>query len=121
MIENNGTWYLGAVANGQNYKLAKYTDTSMSGYVRNTDAKVGLLRVGELMSGQFESYRNNTEYWALTPYMTNVNTISNIGSANYKGVSTLLGIKPSLNLKSNVIITSGDGTKENPFEIELAS
>ena len=54
MIEDNTTWYLGAVANGQNYKLAKYTDTSMSGYATSTDAKVGLLRLGELMSGQFE-------------------------------------------------------------------
>jgi len=25
-----------------------------------------------------------------------------------------------MNLKSNVIITSGDGTKENPFQVELA-
>ena len=34
---------------------------------------------------------------------------------------TLYSIKPTLNLKSNVIITSGDGTLQNPFTIELAS
>ena len=32
---------------------------------------------------------------------------------------SLFAIKPALNLKSNVIITSGDGTKENPFELKL--
>ena len=30
------------------------------------------------------------------------------------------GIKPALNLKQNVIITSGDGTKNNPFTLDLA-
>ena len=49
MIEDNTTWYLGAAANGQNYKLAKYTDTSMSEYATSTKVIVGLLRLGELM------------------------------------------------------------------------
>ena len=34
--------------------------------------------------------------------------------------STMMaGIKPAMNLKSNVVITGGDGTKTNPFTIKL--
>ena len=47
--------------------------------------------------------------------------VSNVGNAYYNSPSYEYGIKPALNLKANVIITSGDGTKENPFEIELLS
>ena len=36
-------------------------------------------------------------------------------------VNELSSIKPVLNLKSNIVITSGNGTKENPFEIALSN
>ena len=29
------------------------------------------------------------------------------------------GVRPSLNIKSNVVITGGDGTKENPFTLSV--
>ena len=77
MIEDNTTWYLGTVGSGTSYKLAKYTDTNMSSTTSNTtNAKVGLLRLGELMAGQFERYSIKggststgltTTYWTLTP------------------------------------------------------
>ena len=58
MIEDSTTWYLGTVGSGASYKLAKYTDTVMSSLTSSTtEAKVGLLRFGELMSGQFDRYR----------------------------------------------------------------
>ena len=57
MVEESTTWYLGAVSYGQSYKLAKYKDTNMSGYASSIAAKVGLLRLGELMQGQFNTYR----------------------------------------------------------------
>ncbi len=123
MIEDSTTWYLGTVNSGTSYKLAKYVDTSMSGYTTSTEAKVGLLRFGELMAGQFDRYENNGFYWFLTPYTSSSLRFSiQAGNNNYDTPdTTYVGIKPALNLKSNVIITSGDGTKENPFEIELAS
>ena len=126
MIEDNTTWYLGTVGSGTSYKLAKYTDTNMSSTTSNTtNAKVGLLRSGELMSGQFERYAVKgessstgltTDYWTLTPYST-----SGVRTVMYSGYSPTRasGVRPSINLKSNVVITGGDGTKENPFEIEL--
>ena len=122
MIEDYTTWYLGVVGSGISYKLAKYVDTDMSSTTEaTTNAKVGLLRYGELMAGQFERYENNTIYWLLTP-SSNVWNISP-SSAYVPSInpSDPSGIRPSLNLKSNVIITSGDGTLQNPFEIELAS
>ena len=129
MIEDNTTWYFGTVGYGTSYKLAKYTDTNMSGYAISTEAKVGLLRMGELMAGQFDRYEVKgessstgltTNYWMLTPYSTfSVRYGSGVGSA-YDGRPTIaLGVRPSLNLKSNVIITGGNGTKEQPFELAL--
>ena len=129
MIEDNTTWYLGTVENGDSYKLAKYADTNMSGYTASAISKVGLLRMGELMSGQFERYTVKggssstgltTNYWILTPYSTfQVRRISYSGGANYDRQSSVCGVRPSLNLKSNVVITGGLGTKEQPFEIAL--
>ena len=132
MIEDSTTWYLGTVGSGTNYRLGKYTDTAMSSLTSSTtNAKVGLLRTGELMAGQFERYTvkggvSSTgltkSYWTLTPYSaSNVRYVSNDGSVGIDNSTIAHGIRPSLNLKSNVIITYGDGTKENPFTIKLAN
>ena len=122
MIEDSTTWYLGTVGSGTSYKLAKYADANMSSTNSSTiDAKAGLLRFGELMAGQFDRDGNNTKYWTLTPYSASrVWDVSSDGSANYAGPSNAYGVRPSLNLKSNVQITSGTGTKSNPFILELA-
>ena len=121
MIEDSTTWYLGVVGNRVSYKLAKYKDNSMSSYATSTEAKVGLLRYGELMAGQFDIRGNNSDYWTLSPAGT-VNTWFAEPSGSIKdayGTSVTRGIYPSLNLKSNVIITDGDGTLQNPFQIAL--
>ncbi len=121
MIKDNTTWYLGTVGNGANYKLAKYQDATGSNLTTSTTtAKIGLLRLGELMAGQFDKYGNNTNYWILTPYST-----SNVSLINYNGyvysssLTYSYGSRPAMNLKSNVIITGGDGTKNSPFQIKL--
>ena len=121
MIEDNTTWYLGTVGSGTSYKLAKYTDTNMSSLTSSTtEAKVGLLRLGELMSGQFDRYSNNTYYWTLTPDSTSYERyVDSIGNASSNSPSRTNGVRPSVNLKSNVQIINGDGTKNNPFELEL--
>ena len=127
MIEDSSTWYLGNVGNGENYKLSKYTDTSGNTLTSNiTNAKVGLLRLGELMAGQFDIYTNTYGYWLLTP-VDSYRYINIVGSASavnrtYSygwGGDDGYGVKPAMNLKFNVVITGGTGTKENPFIIEL--
>ena len=130
MIEESSTWYLGTVGSGKSYKLAKYTDANMSSTVSTTtDAIVGLLRLGELMAGQFKKYHANgnatgltANYWTLTPYSSS--RLYRMGSDGYAysdGPSDANGVRPSLNLKSNVQILNGDGTLNSPFEIQLGS
>ena len=123
MIEDSTTWYLGTVGSGASYKLAKYTDTNMSSPTSTTtEAKIGLLRFGELMSGQFDRYGNNTYYWTLTPYSTsNVRNVSSYGLADGDSPSNTNGVRPSVNLKSSVSISGGTGTKSNPFVVTLGS
>ncbi len=124
MIEDSATWYLGTVGSGSSYsyKNAKYTDAIGTAITSNVaEAKVGLLRFGELMSGQFDRYGNNTYYWTLTPYSSSSGRyLSSNGSAFYNSPSsTSNGVRPSVNLKSNVQIVNGDGTLNSPFEIQL--
>ena len=121
MIEDNTTWYLGTVGAGTSYKLAKYASATSTNLTSNTTiAKVGLLRYGELNSGQFDRFGNNTNYWTLTPYTSSVHYVRNYGGVDDSGVKYSSGCRPTINLKSNVVITSGDGTKKNPFEVKLA-
>ncbi len=132
MIEDSTTWYLGTVGSGVNYRLGKYTDTAMSSLTSSTtNAKVGLLRMGELMAGQFERYAVKggststgltTTYWTLTPYSSSSVRGFNVdGYASGYNSSRAYGVRPSINLKSNVQITSGTGTKSDPFVITLGS
>ena len=123
MIEDNTTWYLGTVGSGTNYRLAKYRDATGSNLTTSTTtAKIGLLRMGELMAGQFDKSGNNTIYWTLTPYVTShVRLVNNRGDASGNVPTYSAGSRPSMNLKSNVIITGGDGTKNSPFRIKLGS
>ena len=119
MIEDNTTWYLGTVGSGTNYKLAKYQDATSSNLTTSTTtAKIGLLRLGELMAGQFDKCGNNTTYWTLT-----LSSISEVHYVNYYGYGNnyeptdSYGSHPSMNLKSTVKIVSGKGTKSSPFVI----
>ena len=121
MVEKDSIWYLGELNNGENYKLTKYADINMTGYTSDTViATVGLLRAGELMAG---AGYYNTAYWLITPINNNMSVrLLNVNGALHQyNINNSFAIKPSLNLKENVIITSGDGTLQNPFEIELAS
>ena len=73
------------------------------------------------MAGQFDYYYNNAEYyWLITKIsVSGLRTIFLAGTGAPISRFALHNIKPSMNLKSNVIITSGDGTKNNPFTIAL--
>ncbi len=119
MIEDETTWYQGTVYRNKSYKLAKYKDVEMSGYASIIKSKVGLLRYGELMSGQFNKSSNNKEYWLITEEQYGLWYVEPEGYGNVTTQSPEQGVKPSMNLKENVIITGGDGTKNNPFTLAL--
>ena len=121
MIESDSTWYLGYINDGYNYRLTKYQSTDSNVLTTETTvATVGLLRISELMAGQFSLYSDNTAYWTITPYWTYhaYNVHSNSFGAVEKSDASF-SVKPAMNLKSNVIITGGDGTKNNPFTLAL--
>ncbi len=90
-----------------------------------TDA-VGLLNMYEYtMSYKNDSsstgYLNNgLNWWTLTPYSTsNVRRVNYSGYVNYSGPTNSGGSRPSMNLKSNVVITGRTGTASDPFTIKL--
>ena len=118
---DNGIWYSGMIYAGSNYKLAKYSDTSATNVVsNNSTAQVGLLRLGELMNGQFSPYNNNVGIWTLTPIGSNlIRRIGYNGDSYFEQPQINVPFKPAMNLKSNVVITGGDGTKSNPFTVAL--
>ncbi len=128
----NAKWYLGQVGYGMHYKLGKYTDET--GHMllnKQVDAKVGLLRIGELLSGQIQRYARidgpystglTVGYWVLSSYDSSWKWyIPSYGHAFGSSVTASIdgsfGVRPSLNLKSAIKIASGDGTKQNPFTI----
>ena len=124
MIEDSTTWYLGTVSYTDSYKLAKYTGTDLSRLTSATShEKVGLLRHGELMAGQFDSNGHNTDYWLLTPYNASIKVyqVGIVGLAQSIDATNSFGVRPSMNLKSSVVITGGLGTKKIPFTLKLAS
>ena len=121
MIDNNATWYLGNVGYGVSHMLSKYQNTTGSTITTSkTTSKVGLLRLGEQMTGQIDSESNNNDYWLLTPASSGaVRVVGKNSYSNSYSPKNTYGIRPTMNLKSNVVITAGDGTKNNPFTIKL--
>ena len=121
MVEST-TWYLGTVGSGDSYLNAKYSDPANSTLTTTVyNGNYGLLRYGELMSGQFDRGTNNSSYWTLTPLESGkVRTVdSTIATGAFaKAPTDQLAIKPAMNLKSSVVIVSGNGTKNNPFIID---
>ena len=115
MIEDNTTWYLGTVGDAS-YKVAKYQDATSSNLTTSTTtAKVGLLRLGELMAGQFDK---DATYWTLTPYSSSfVRNVDYYGNGSLNSPTNSNSSRPSMNLKSTVKIVSGTGTKSDPFVI----
>ncbi len=130
MIESK-PWYLGTVGRNENYRLAKYSSATGTTLTSSkVSAKVGLLRHGELLSGQYQRYSSKenpdgvtgllTDYWLLTPYDSEyIHHILPYGLGNSYDVapSTSLGVRPVVNLKSTIQITGGNGTKTSPFTI----
>ena len=125
MIEDSTTWYLGTMGSGVSYKLAKYQDETDTTLVTNiTEAKIGLLRNGELMASRFGVDDINTSFWTLTRFGSS-KFIAVIKNSGYIAIAFSKfdgsNMRPAMNLKSNVVITSGDGTKNNPFQVKLGS
>ena len=117
------TWYRGDYWTGGDYK------TNLESTSNPYDGKVGLIRVGEMLSGQSEtilsknhtvsnSYNNAQIFWASTPYNS-----SNAWIVRFNGVSFNYyvaftnGVRPVVMISSDVTITGGNGTPNSPYQI----
>ncbi len=117
MISDSSVWYLGIAPDAKSYKLSKYNNDNMTFTENTVNSKIGLLRYGELMSGVFSN--QDESYFLLTRYNSNIRAINSNGYVFDSLLSSNLSVKPTFNLKSNVVITGGDGTKNNPFTVKL--
>jgi len=128
---SQGTYYLGEYGDGVSYKNTICKDSNTTETVLTCEkiddtsklytGYVGLLRVGEMFSSQLGSgYATSSYMWLITPYSSS--DVRNVYSGgNLSGYSPTMithGVRPSINLKSTIVILGGDGTLEHPFEIE---
>ena len=60
---------------------------------------------------------NNQIYWTMSPYGFNQFYVNSDGSLYDAGVSSARGIRPVINLKVDVTITSGNGTFSDPYVV----
>jgi hypothetical protein len=96
----------------------------------NLTYPVGLITIDEVeMAGVNWKTNSNTKfylytgsyYWTMSPFHFNSTYASNfsVSNGNFNGnyVGGIRGIRPVINLKVGIPVTSGDGLKTNPFVI----
>ncbi len=123
-----GTYYLGQVGSSSSYKnsicSASNTEERTSSCEKTSSTwtgLVGLPRMGEMFSAQLGSgYSSSSVIWLITPSSSStvryVNDNGLLGTPNPS--SRAYGARPSINLKSSVKITGGDGmTPESAYTI----
>src|SRR5574344_2404294 len=123
----NYSWYQNMFNFGLNYEVS-LNETSPT---RTISATVGLIRVGEMLSGQsytiltkngtvVSSYNNADWYWALNSYTGETSyawTVSSFGSSNGVVLGSTYGARPVIVVNNSTQITSGTGTPGNPYQI----
>lgn len=142
-------WYNDNLVKYDSYLIGGYcNDISMEGNVYNTknrftygmvdlnceeniEDKIGLLTIDDVMLigyGMNGGIANNNEYlieyFLMSPhdkYNNKVNEfyITNVGDVHSMDVSSETAIRPVIKLSSNISISSGLGTLEQPYIIEL--
>ncbi len=72
---------------------------------------------------------SNSYYWTMTPvdfratystaHVFQVFSTGELSQQTYVATSNY-GVRPVINLRSDILISQGDGTIENPFQLKLA-
>ena len=125
---DNGTYYIKESLSGS-YKnslcnIDNTTETTKN-CVKTTSiwntGYVGLSRYGEMFaSQQGDGKDSSSDIWLITPFGSSyVWYVRDYGYAVHNNLSDTSAARPSIFLKSNVVITGGTGTKSDPFEIAL--
>ena len=123
---DKGTYYIKARSSGSyknslcnaNNTIETTKDCDKTTSIWNT-GYVGLPRYGEMFaSQQGDGYSSSNNIWLITPCISSyVWYVYSIGSAYDNYLSSTYGVRPSINLRSNIVITGGSGTKSDPFTI----
>ncbi len=124
-IVNDYTWYQNYFSYASNYKVSLEEKNP----TRKITSPIGLIRIGEMLSGQSGSITTNgytqlndpsnaATYWTIT-------TINNAYSAHYinagananysSNIDEYHAIRPVIVIKSDVQIVTGIGTWSNPY------
>ena len=120
------TYYIGTNTGSTGYKASICATASNTVATKDCEKTtstwiglVGLPRYGEMFASQQGSgYSSSSAMWLMNPYSTsNVWDVSYFGNGSSYSPTDTYGGRPSINLKSNIKITGGNGTKEEPFEI----
>ena len=123
---DKGTYYIESMPGGsyKNSLCDTYNTTEITkNCVKTTNiwntGYVGLPRFGEMFAiQQGNGYRSSENMWLITS--SNSSDVWNVGSygdTRSSNHSSTLAARPSIYLKSNVVITGGAGTKSDPFTI----
>ena len=126
MLESSA-YYIKQVASGTSYKnsLCNTNNTTETTKVCTKTTSVwtglvGLPRYGEMFASQQGSgYNSSSHIWLITPSSSIVWCVIDRGIAENGSPSNGYAARPSINLKSNIVITGGSGTKSDPFTIAL--
>ena len=124
IIESN--WYQTSVGGTE----IKYT-TILEDTTNPIKTKVGLIRLGEMMSGQSASiltknytersgYSNSANYWTMNKYNSTSIAwgVSINGDAYNLDVTYTIGVRPVIVVSTDTTISSGNGTLSSPYIIE---
>ena len=120
------TYYIGKNTGSTGYKASICATASNTVTTKDCEKTtstwtglVGLPRYGEMFASQQGSgWSSSSAMWLMNPYSDSfVWLVAYRCNGHYISASDTLGGRPSINLKSNIKITGGNGTKENPFEI----
>ncbi|HHT38637.1 MAG TPA: hypothetical protein GXZ95_04400 [Mollicutes bacterium] len=110
------TYFLGKWSMGSDYKSVYESSDKIT-------LNVGMLHYGEMLAGNnLNSSSNTHNYWLISPYNNNYEAsfISVSGNASNEFPNAIgVGVRPVLSLKTSIKITSGDGTTNNPYEIDV--
>ncbi len=129
-----GTYYLGEYFDNVSYKDTVCSESNTIETIKKCSKTsstwtgyVGLSRAGEMFSAQLgEGDSSSSDMWLISPYIKEYSYVRYIFSRGYLYCSDLHstvvgGVRPSINLNSDVIITGGNGTELEPYDIKLAS
>lgn len=88
---------------------------------------IGLITSDEVVYGGINSYLNTSEdYLTMSPYYSSGNYTNSVFNIGNNGLSNALnynnyGVRPVISLKPDIEYSSGDGSSQTPYVIDLTS